>query len=214
MSKKVKIFGIVVIVIAIIIFASSFLGSSTPEPVKSASPLSSTTGTIPLPGANVNSKSSADEFSTLLSSVKSITIDTSLFDNPAYKMLRDFPVALGSDVVGRANPFAPVGTDAGGDIPADVVVQTLQSGKITGTTAEFGAQVTVADTVPTNVVFEYGTSDTFGSITPTITFTKSGTVLFTASKLLPETTYYVRAIAVRGVSTTTANTTSFTTTKK
>ena len=213
MSKKVKIFGVIVIVLAIIIFASSFLGGSTPSPSKSTSPLASTTGVVPLPGAN-NSKSSADEFSTLLSSVKSITIDTSLFDNPAYKMLRDFPVALGSDVVGRTNPFAPVGTDAGLGIPADVVVQTLQSGKITGTTAEFGAQVTVADTVPTNVVFEYGTSDTFGSVTPTITFTKSGTVLFTASKLLPETTYYVRAIAVRGSSTTTANTTSFTTTKK
>ncbi len=214
MSKKVKIFGVIVIILAVIIFATSFLGGSTPTPEKSTSPLSSTTGVIPLPGVSTTAKTSADEFSTLLSSVKSITIDTSLFDNPAYKMLRDFPVALGSDVVGRTNPFAPVGTDLGTDIPADVVVQTLQSGKITSTTAEFGAQVTVADTVPTSIVFEYGTTDTFGSITPTIVFTKSGTVLFTASKLLPETTYYVRAIAVRGSSTTTANTTSFTTTKK
>lgn len=213
MSKKVKIFSIVVIVIAGIIFATSFLGSKTPVPAKSTSPLSSTTGVIPLPGATT-SKSSADEFSTLLSSVKSITIDTSLFNNPAYKMLRDFPVSLGSDVVGRTNPFAPIGSDIGTGIPEDIVVQTLQSGKITGTTAEFGAQITVADTVPSNVVFEYGTSDTFGSVTPAITFTKSGTVLFTASKLLPETTYYVRAIAVRGSNTTTANITSFTTTKK
>lgn len=216
MSKKVKIFGVVVIVIAVIIFATSFLGKKKIDaPAKSTSPLSSSTGAIPLPGVTANtSKTSVDEFSSLLSSIKSITIDTSLFSNPAYKMFRDFPVSLGSDIVGRTNPFAPVGTDVGGNIPADVVIQTLQSGKISSTTAEFGAQVTVADTVPTSVIFEYGISDTFGSATPVVVVTKSGTVLSTATKLLPETTYYVRAVAARGSNTTNANITSFTTTKK
>ncbi len=129
-------------------------------------------------------------------------------------MLRDFPVSLGSDIVGRVNPFAPIGTDLGGGVEQGVSIETLQSGKVTGTTAEFGAQVALPDTVPTTVVFEYGTSDVFGSITTPITVVKNGTVLSTATKLLPETTYYIRALAVRGSMTITGNTTSFVTTKK
>lgn len=214
MSKKVKIFAIVVVAIAVVIFiASSLSGKKTPIKTNNTSPLSSTTGVIPLPGA-VSSQSSADEFSTLLSSIKNITIDTSLFDNVAYKMLRDFPVSLGSDIVGRVNPFAPIGTDIGGIATASVSVETLQSGKVTSTTAEFGAQVTLPDTAPTSVIFEYGTNDTFGNATAPVTVTKNGTTLVTATNLLPQTTYYVRALAIRGSLTTTGNTTSFVTTKK
>ncbi len=216
MSKKLKIFVIVVLSLAVIIFAMSYLGSKkVPAVSQTTSPLSSNTGIIPLPNADKSQATQAsDEFSNLLSSIKRITIDTSLFNNPAYKMLRDFPVSLGSEIVGRTNPFAPIGSDAGSTPTADVFVDTLQSGKVTSSTAEFGAQITVADTVPTSVVFEYGTNDTFGNATTPVVVTKNGTTLVTVTKLIPQTTYYVRAIAVRGSMTTTGNTTSFTTTKK
>jgi hypothetical protein len=215
MSKKVKIFAIIAVALAVIIFGSSFLGNKkVATTVQTKSPLSSSTGVVPLPGANTQSNASSDEFSNLLSSIKRISIDTSLFDNPAYKMLRDFPVSLGSDIVGRVNPFAPIGTDIGGEPVQTVYIDTLQSGKVTGTTAEFGAQISLADTTPTSIVFEYGMSDTFGNATTPVIVTKSGTTLVTVTKLSPETTYYVRAIAVRGSLTTTGNTTSFTTTKK
>lgn len=216
MSKKLKIFIVVIIVLAIAIFVFYSLGSKkAPAPTATTSPLSSTTGVIPLPNANKSkSTQSSDEFSTLLSNIKRITIDTSLFDNPAYKMLRDFPVSLGSEIVGRTNPFAPIGSDAGGLPAVDVIVETLQSGKVTSTTAEFGAQITVADTVPTTIIFEYGVSDTFGSATTPIVVNKNGITLVTVTKLLPETSYYVRAVAVRGVAPTIGNTTMFTTTKK
>lgn len=214
MSKKVKIFAIVVIVLAAIVFGASFINNKkAPVPTRNTSPLTSTTGTVPLPGASP-SQASSDEFSALLSNIKRISIDTSLFDNVAYKMLRDFPVSLGSDIVGRINPFAPVGTDIGGVPSQEVFVDTLQSGKVTSSTAEFGAQLDLSDTTPTSVVFEYGTTDTFGNATSPVIVTKSGTTLVTVTKLTPETTYYVRAIAVRGSSTTTGNTTFFTTTKK
>jgi hypothetical protein len=124
-------------------------------------------------------------------------------------------VALGTDVVGRNNPFAPIGVDSNNPITTkDVTIQTIQSGKVTSTTAELGAQVTLTDTVPTTIIFEYGISDTFGNVTAPVVLTKSGTSLVTITKLIPETTYYVRAVAVRGSSTTIANTTSFITTKK
>lgn len=218
MSKKVKIFAISVVSLAIIIFASSRLGNKKIDiPPQSISPLSSSNGVVPLPNSGaVQSSTSADEFSALLSNIKSINIDTSLFDNVAYKMLRDFPVSLGSDIVGRVNPFAPVGTDVGGAVGStgDMFIATLQSGKVTSTTAEFGSQINLADANPVSIIFEYGVTDTFGNSTAPITVNKNGTTLITVTNLLPETTYYVRAIAVKGSITTTGNTTSFTTTKK
>lgn len=213
MSKKVKIFVSIVGSLAVIIAASSFLkGKNTATPAPSSNILSSTTGTIPLPGASPTQN--ADEFSSILATINRITIDTSLLQDQSYKLLRDVPVSLGTDVVGRANPFAPIGFDASPAGNADVTVQTIQAGKITKTSAEFAAQVTVTDTAPTSIVFEYGLTDTFGNATAPVTTTKGGTVLVTATGLTPGTLYYVRAVALRGSVTTTGNTTSFVTIKK
>lgn len=214
MSKKIKVFAIVAGGIIVIIIAASFLKGGTPSPTPSSSnTLSSTTGGIPLPGA-VTPTQSADEFSVILSTISQIVIDTSLFKNPSYKLLRDTPVSLGSEIIGRQNPFAPIGTDTGSATAADVTVQTVQAGKITSTSAEFAAQITVSDTAPTSVVFEYGPTDTFGNATPPVTTTKSGVVLITTTGLTPGASYYVRAVAVRGGVTTTGNTTSFVTSKR
>jgi hypothetical protein len=214
MNKKLKVFIFLIIIVLVGYFVFSYLNKA-PETSKNISPLSSTSNPIPLPGnSNSTQQKSADEFSAILSTVKSITIDTSLFDNQAYKMLRDFPVSLGTDVIGRNNPFAPIGVGSNVSITEAVSIQTIQSGKITSTTAELGAQIVLTDTVPTTVIFEYGISDTFGNVTVPVVLTKNGTSLVTITKLLPETTYYVRAVAVRGSSTTIANTTSFITTKK
>lgn len=215
MSKKVKIFAIVVLVIAVIIAISSFASRNKSANVsnRSSNPLSSTTGVVPLPDASPNTKASDDEFSKVLSTIKSISIDTSIFQNRAYTLLRDFPVSVGSDVVGRNNPFAPIGVDSPLTDIGDVSVQTLQAGKITKTTAEAGAQVAITGDSPVSIVFEYGTSDTFGAVTPPVTVTKNTTVLATLNNLLPDTLYYVRAVAVVNSNTTTANITSFVTTK-
>lgn len=213
MSKKVKIIlGVVGAIVLIIVLASLLKSKKTPTTANPSNLLTSTTGIVPLPGAS--STTSADEFSKVLSSIKNITIDTSVFQNRAYIALRDFPVTLGSDTVGRVNPFAPIGVDSALPVTQDTVVQTLQTGKITKATAEVGAQVTLASSAPVTVVFEYGTTDTFGSVTQPVTATKSGTVLSTLTDLTPATTYYTRAVAISGSVTTTGNTTSFVTAKK
>ncbi len=213
MSKKAKIILGSVGAIAVIVVLNSFLTpKKTPATSNSSNLLTSTTGMIPLPGAP--STTSADEFSKVLSSIKNITIDTSVFQNRAYIALRDYPVTLGSETVGRVNPFAPIGVDSASPVAQDTLVQTLQAGKITKATAEVGAQLTLASSAPVTVVFEYGTTDTFGSVTEPVTATKSGTVLATLNGLTPGTTYYTRAVAISGASTTTGNTTSFVTAKK
>lgn len=213
MSKKTTIllFILALGVVTLVVLLSK-RNAMTEE---TTSGLSSSTA-LPFPEAQQGgvSQSSNDEFSSLLSNISRISIDTSLFTNPAYLMLRNYPVALGTDVIGRANPFAPVGSDsqlAPGS--SAVMIQTLQPGKITSTSAEFGAQITLSDTIPTSIVFEYGVSDTFGNPTAPVTVTKSGTTLLTVTQLLPETTYYVRAVAVRGGQTITSQTMSFITPK-
>lgn len=212
MSKKLKSILIFAVILGVVFVAFSFISKKkTPALPTQNGPLAVNNGSI-LP-ANTSAQASTDEFSNLLANIKRINIDTSLFDNKAYKLLRDYPVSLGSEVVGRTNPFAPVGTDADG-APVTLVIQTVEPGKVTSTTAEFGAQLTLPDTVPTSVVFEYGTTDSFGSATPPIVISKSSTTLFTVTKLLPNTSYFVRAVAVRGSNSILGNTLEFTTNKK
>ncbi|HRH24960.1 MAG TPA: fibronectin type III domain-containing protein [Candidatus Paceibacterota bacterium] len=213
MSKKLKSILIFAIILAVVFFAFNFISKKKPKTLPAQnSPLAIDNGGI-LPSAINTNTTASDEFSVLLSSIKRINIDTSLFNNKAYQLLRDFPVSLGSEVVGRTNPFAPVGTDSDG-APVSLVIQTVQPGKLTATSAEFGAQITLPDTVPTSVVFEYGTTDSFGSATAPIVVTKSSTTLFTITKLNPDTNYFVRAVAVRGSNSIVGNTLSFTTNKK
>lgn len=211
MNKKLKIILIISVIIAIVVLASSLLGKKQPKTNNSNSPLSSSAGVsiVPTGMATVSN----DEFSNLLSSISRINIDTSLFDNRAYKLLRDFPVSLGSEVVGRTNPFAPIGVDSNED-SVNPTIQTIQPGKITATTAELGAQITLPDTVPTTVIFEYGTTDAFGSVTSPIVVTKSGTTFVNINKLTPETTYFVRTVASRGANSIIGNITTFNTLKR
>ena len=218
MSKKVKTIIIVIVIIILVIAALAYFGNNA-APVAPDTGLTSSaasTGTVVVPGgpASDPAAGNAANFSSLLSSIDSITLNTSIFTNPAYEALVDNPVILGTAVIGRQDPFAPIGTDAGGDQPAPLLqLQTLAPGKIISNSAEFGALVNVSSvTPPISVVFQYGTSDTFGSATAPVNVTKSGTALLTVTGLIPSTTYYVEAVAVQGSVTATGSIMSFTTT--
>lgn len=219
MNKKLKTILILVVVVVVIGVAASYFlqNKSAPSaPVTSDNPLSASSR-----AAGVVSSTAplapATEFSALLSTIKSISIDTSLFTNASYLSLRDFPITLGTEIIGRPNPFAPIGYDAASSTTTtDTPIQfeTIQPGKVTSTTAEFGGQGLLSNTAQSSVVFEYGTSDLFGSATPPVSLGKNGTALFTASGLTPATMYYVRAVLVQGSNTTVGNTMTFTTTAK
>jgi hypothetical protein len=229
MSKKVKIFAIIVGVLVVGILAFTFLGNSSPVPVPT--PLSSSAtmpgapGSLPaaVPGVagvatTMPSTASINTFSNALAGINGITLDTSIFSNAAYKALRDYPITLGTAVIGRQNPFAPIGTDSGSvdtSTAAAVLVQTLAPSKVLTTSATFGALVKGQDNASiagTTVVFQYGTNDTLGSATPPVKVTKSGTALFNVTGLTPATTYSVEAVAVQGSTTATSTIMTFTTT--
>lgn len=218
MSKKVKIFAIVVLIISALIAAVTFLGhSSTPAvngPLSSSVPTTSN-GTTQAPGSSASS-----EFATLLSSISNITIDTSLFTDPGYLALRDYPIALGSDIQGRPNPFAAVGYDTGSisstapTTPTQTQFDTIQPDKITATTAEVGAQAILSDTSQALVVFEYGINGSLDNATAPQPLPSNGTVLFRISGLTPGTKYSVKAILAQGSDTTPGNVVTFTTLPK
>jgi hypothetical protein len=214
MNKKVKIVIIVIVVIAVIIFAVSYFGNSSTTAAPTPG-LTSSASTTAIPGGPASDPAAGDasQFSTLLSTINSITLDTSIFSSPAYLALEANPVVLGTAVIGRVNPFAPIGTDASSTGTAPVLqVQTLAPSKILSNSAEFGALVNISTTDPVSIVYNYGTSDQFGSATTPVTVSNSGTALLTVTGLIPSTTYYVEAVAVQGSSTATGSIMSFTTT--
>ena len=49
------------------------------------------------------------ELLSLLLELRSISLDTSLFDDPRFKSLKDFSQELNAEPVGRPNPFSPLG---------------------------------------------------------------------------------------------------------
>lgn len=215
MNKNLKKIAIVVVVLAAgyFIYTTFLSGNSSnsglPTGVSSTGgSLSSTAisngGTVPMVGV--------DEFSTMLSRINSISIDTSIFQDPGYRALRDYPVMLGTDIVGRINPFAPIGTDSSSSLPQGISVQTLTPGKVTSMTVEFGASVSIpTGGAPASVIFQYDTTDTFKFATSPLTVSKSETVLIPVQGLLPSTRYFVRAVAVQGSNTATGNVMTFTT---
>lgn len=217
MSKKIKLFALVTLIIAALIGASVFFGkSSDTAPTTSDGPLSSSADASKAAGvAEDDIGAPPSEFSTILASITSISLDTSLFEDPAYKALRDYPITLGSDRRGRPNPFAPVGYDIGSISGAasttEIQFETLQPAKITATTAELGAQGILSTTDEAYVVFEYGTNDLLGSATAPVALNKSGTAVQRIMGLSNGTTYFVRATLAQGSISKTGNTMTFTT---
>ena len=48
----------------------------------------------------------------ILQQMEQVTLDDSIFENPAFKKLKDNYVSFPAQVAGRNNPFAPVGMDS------------------------------------------------------------------------------------------------------
>jgi len=213
MSKKIRNFAITILTLSLIIGAMSFFGnSSSSSSPKVENSLSSSKG-AGLAVTEGDSQAQNDEFSAVLASIKGISIDTSIFEDPSFKALRDYPISLGTDVVGRINPFAPVGTDTAVAI-AGVQFQTVQPINVTNIGATLGAQINVGGNEYLSTFFEYGQTNAFGTSTGPIPFTQNGTALFTISELLPSKKYFVRATLVNGSDTVTGNTMTFTTKAK
>lgn len=102
--KKIILFILIIGVIttiAILVFGKNKI---TPSVLNTNSPLSTTT----------TSNDDSGKFLQSLSQVKSINLDTTIFSSKSYQKLVDFSLPIVLDdprIVGRPNPFAPIGSD-------------------------------------------------------------------------------------------------------
>jgi len=82
-------------------------------PLQNTTPLPNIDGTVP--GINTTNTNPlvAKDFLVLLSNVKNIKLDDTIFSDPAFNSLRDSSITLIPDgTEGRPNPFAQFGNDA------------------------------------------------------------------------------------------------------
>ncbi len=154
-------------------------------------------------GAGSPGSVSEDDFVSILLSVKSISVDDSIFKDRGFALLQDFNRPLPPDTnPGRVNPFAPIGSDG---VASAAGVTTSNPSSITSTGATFNGTLMASDPSATRW-FEYGTTSAFGSITTPVPQANPGAFADVVTKLLPNTTYYVRADALVGGATILGNT--------
>lgn len=102
MSKGLKKFIIIAIVVVLVMVAYRFLVVREPEP--------DLVGT--------STPEVGRELLALLVSLQSISLDGEIFERSDFRSLRDFGVAIPEESLGRRNPFAPIGVgNIGGASP-------------------------------------------------------------------------------------------------
>ena len=100
--KKYRTLILVAILIIIALFSYPILfGGDGDTPVLSSQTLSEQRAAV-----------GGELLSTLLK-LKSLQLNDSIFTDPAFERLEDFGTPLSPEPVGRRNPFAPLGSDAG-----------------------------------------------------------------------------------------------------
>lgn len=188
----------------LIVIAVSFLAlggytyfSNNPNVLAAPSSISSQSGESPIQSVtkSEDSKISVDTaFLLTLSSLKKITIDTSIFESKAFKRLNDNTVSLEQTQTGRPNPFAPIDAVLASEADSLYVVITNQPVKVVSKTAVLSGTVTTTEGV-VGTYFEYGPTPSLGKVTMQTTPSLIGTFILTVNGLNPQTTYFYRAVA-------------------
>jgi hypothetical protein len=160
MNPKIKnIIIFAVVAVALILVYVLFL-----KPAPQEANLTTSSGASVIPNTNTSDQNNtigANFLATLLS-VKNITLDDSIFNDPTFATLRDTSIVLVPDQTqGRPNPFAPIGTDV-------LPTSSTQTGTLTPTTGS-------SESVPSGTVgAPSGTSST-GSSSSSSSDNSSGT---------------------------------------
>jgi hypothetical protein len=164
----------------------------------------------------------------LLQSISNLDLDTGIFDRESYLALEDQNKNIVPDLnPGRDNPFAPMGVDvmspvisdgsseqldalnnlgelnSGGEVSpsASSTVSTLPASTVTKNTAILAGRLLTAN-VGAERYFQYGLSATnLSSSSNKVVQATIDDFAYTASNLIPNTTYYFQAVVKVGSAT-------------
>jgi hypothetical protein len=130
MTPKIKnILIFVTIAIIFVLIYIFFIKPSPKQPSLISSPSNNTLPNVDGTPADTNADGTlvpTDEFLTLLSGIRSIKLDDSIFNNPAFASLTDSSIVLVPDgTEGRPNPFAQFGNDTASTPPLTPPTCTL-----------------------------------------------------------------------------------------
>jgi hypothetical protein len=164
-------------------------------PVALGSSLVSSNGSSPSTALSIGDQIASDiSFLTTLVSLKKMNIDTDLFTNKSFNSLQNNTVVIEPVVAGRQNPFSPIGDmNNTNSIPASPVVTDLPT-QITDKTVSLNGTINTLSGV-TDTYFEYGITETLGTVTSIAKPSLVGAFIKNISGLIPQTTYFFRACA-------------------
>ncbi|MEI6316186.1 MAG: hypothetical protein WCO65_00455 [bacterium] len=134
----------------------------------------------------------SQQFLAQLLNIDSIKIDNAIVTNPAFVVLKDLSKPIDPDNnPGRINPFAPLGSESATVSTQintnDPTLKLATSAVLNGTLLVSGQGITRW--------FEYGTTDSLGTKTTETPQSTTGVFSESITNLIPNTTYYVKAIA-------------------
>ncbi|OGJ06578.1 hypothetical protein A2387_01770 [Candidatus Nomurabacteria bacterium RIFOXYB1_FULL_36_10] len=134
-----------------------------------------------------------------LIALKTIKIDTSIFNDQSFKLLVDNNIKLDPVPYGRTNPFSPADKVIANN-KATISIKTNLTTLVSSKSAILNGSLEGASS--NNVYFEYGTTDALGKTTPKIAPSMIGNYSTTVTGLLSKTTYFYRLTAnINGVAT-------------
>lgn len=138
MTSKIKNILIFVLIGSVMIWVYFFFIKSSPE--DQALLTSTSSNVVDQAGVSGENSAIAQDFLALLLNVKSITLQDSIFSDPAFISLKDSSIELVPDGnEGRPNPFAPIGSDV---VPVTITPTTPATGGNTTTPLLGGSAAT------------------------------------------------------------------------
>ncbi len=197
-NKFLIISTVILFIGGVYLYFSNNFNSNTIMPVAYGSSLSDGTGA---PSSPLSSSSSAGDkissdvsFLATLVSLKTIKVDTTLFDNKSFKLLQNNAVEIKPVSAGRINPFAPISGNNTNNVITIPSIITDQPTQITDKTAILNGTINTIKGV-TDIHFEYGKTLNLGTVTLTVEQSLVGTFIKNVLGLTPKTDYFFKACA-------------------
>jgi hypothetical protein len=196
--KNLGMLSVVALIIGVCFYFSKNMNSDFNTKIAHGeTSLESTSGGIATPVVATSSldKISADiSFLANLTSLEKIKIDTDFFNSKVFVSLKDNSVNIEKVNPGRLNPFAPIENTPITEVVSTEKIVTVAPSSVTDKSVILNGIINTTDGV-TDIYFEYGKTNTLGTMTETVKTSLVGSFLKNVLGLSPKTNYFFKACA-------------------